>query len=87
MRIVIGIKKDDFGDVVLNQLYKYTMMQQHSNNQSCTSRSAAAITESQKAISHFINHRHEIVVRRASYELKKLKSVHIFLKDSEPWII
>ena len=72
MRIVIGIKKDDFGDVVLNQLYKYTMMQTTFGiiNLALVDLQPRLLNL-KELISHFINHRHEIVVRRTSYELKK----------------
>lgn len=72
MRIVIGIKKDDFGDVVLNQLYKYTMMQTTFGiiNLALVDLQPRLLNL-KELITHFIDHRHDIVVRRTTYELKK----------------
>jgi DNA gyrase subunit A len=72
MRIVVGIKKDDFGDVVLNQLYKYTMMQTTFGiiNLALVDLQPKLLTL-KELISHFVNHRHEVVVRRTQFELRK----------------
>lgn len=72
MRIVIGIKKDDFGDVVLNQLYKFTMMQTTFGiNNLALVNLQPRLLNLKEIISHFIDHRHEVVVRRTSYDLRK----------------
>ena len=72
MRIVIGIKKDGFGDVILNQLYKYTTMQTTFGiiNLALVNLQPKLLNL-KELISHFVDHRHEIVVRRTQYELKK----------------
>lgn len=72
MRIVIGIKKDDFGEVILNQLFKYTMMQSTFgiNNLALVNMQPVQLTL-KELIRHFISHRHDVVVRRTEYELKK----------------
>lgn len=72
MRIVIGIKKDDFGEVILNQLYKLTMMQTSFGiNNLALVNLKPVLLNLKDIISHFINHRHEVIVRRTEYELKK----------------
>lgn len=72
LRIVIGIKKDDFGEIVLNQLYNYTMMQSTFGiiNLALVNLQPRLLNI-KELISHFINHRHDVVVRRTTYELKK----------------
>ena len=72
MRIVIGIKKDDFGEVVLNQLFKYTMMQSTFGiiNLALVKLQPVLLNVKQ-LIEYFVEHRHEVIVRRTSFELKK----------------
>lgn len=72
MRIVVGIKKDDFGDVILNQLFKYTMMQTTFgiNNLALVDLQPRLLSL-KEIISYFIEHRHEVVVRRTTYDLRK----------------
>lgn len=72
MRIVIGIKKDDFGDVVLNQLYKYTSMQSTFGiiNLALVDLKPRQLNL-KELITYFVEHRHEVIVRRTQYELRK----------------
>lgn len=72
MRIVVGIKKDSFGDVILNQLYKYTMMQTTFGiiNLALVDLQPKVLTI-KELINHFVNHRHDVIVKRTNYELKK----------------
>jgi DNA gyrase subunit A len=72
LRIVIGIKKDDFGEIVLNQLYNYTMMQSTFGiiNLALVNLQPRLLNI-KELITHFVEHRHEVVVRRTTYELRK----------------
>jgi DNA gyrase subunit A len=72
MRIVIGIKKDAFGEIILNQLYNYTMMQSTFGiiNLALVNLQPRLLTIKQ-IIQYFIDHRHEVIVRRTTYELRK----------------
>ena len=74
MRIVVGIKKENFGDVVLNQLYKYTSLQSSFgiNNLALVDLHPRLLSL-KEVIEHFINHRHEVVERRTTFELGKAK--------------
>ncbi|MDR2728933.1 MAG: DNA topoisomerase 4 subunit A, partial [Chitinispirillales bacterium] len=74
MRIVVGIKKDDFGDVVLNKLYKYTMLQTTFGiiNLALVNLQPRLLGL-KELMSHFLDHRHNVVVRRTEFELKKAK--------------
>jgi DNA gyrase subunit A len=74
MRIVVGIKKDDFGDVILNQLYKYTQMQTTFGiiNLALVDLQPRVLTI-KEMISYFVDHRHEVIVRRTEYELRKAR--------------
>ncbi|MFP4240891.1 MAG: DNA gyrase subunit A [Chitinispirillaceae bacterium] len=74
MRIVVGVKKDDFGDVVLNKLYKYTNMQTTFGiiNLALVDLQPRLLNV-KEMMSHFLDHRHTVVVRRTEYDLKKAK--------------
>ena len=72
MRIVIGIKKDDFGEVILNQLYKFTSMQSTFGIINLALVNLQPVLLNLKdLIIHFVNHRHDVVVRRTQFELRK----------------
>ena len=72
MRIVIGIKKDDFAEVVLNKLYKFTFLQTTFGiiNLALVN-SKPVLLNLKELLSHFIDHRHSVIVRRTEYDLKK----------------
>lgn len=79
MRIVVGVKKDAFADVVLNQLYKYSMMQTTFGiiNLALVDLQPKQLSL-KELITHFVDHRHEVIVRRTQYDLKKaLERAHI----------
>ena len=72
LRVAIGLKKDQFADVIINQLYKHTRME------SSFGIIFLAIVDNRPellnlkgVLQHFIAHRKEIVVRRTRYDLKK----------------
>ncbi|HEX7510192.1 MAG TPA: DNA gyrase subunit A [Chitinivibrionales bacterium] len=74
MRIVVGIKKEEFGDVVLNQLYKFTSLQSTFaiNNLALVNKQPRQLNL-KELITYFIDHRHEVVTRRTQFELNKAK--------------
>jgi DNA gyrase subunit A len=74
MRIVIGIKKDNFGDVILNQLYKFTSLQDTFaiNNLALVNKQPRQLSL-KEIITYFIEHRHEVVMRRTQFDLAKAK--------------
>ncbi|HML96064.1 MAG TPA: DNA gyrase subunit A [Thermodesulfobacteriota bacterium] len=79
IRIVIEVKRGDYADVVLNQLYKHTPMD--------TSfgiillalvRNQPRVLSLKETINHFIEHRKEVVTRRTQFELAKAEArLHI----------
>ncbi len=72
MRVVIGIKKDDFGEVILNKLFKFTTMQTTFGIINLALVNLQPVLLNLKdLIHHFVNHRHEVIVRRTEFELKK----------------
>ncbi len=72
MRIVVGIKKDGFADIVLNKLYKYTQLQTTFGiNNLALVNMHPRLLSLKDIIQHFIDHRHTVVERRLRYELKK----------------
>jgi len=74
MRIVIGIKKEAFGEIVLNQLYKFTALQSTFgiNNLALVNKRPRQLNL-KEIITCFIDHRHDVVTRRTNYELRKAR--------------
>jgi len=79
MRIVYELKKDAIGNVVLNNLYKYTQLQSSfSVNNVALVKGRPYTLNLKDLIKHFVEHRHEVVVRRTEYELREAqKRAHI----------
>jgi DNA gyrase subunit A len=72
MRIVYELKRDAIPNVVLNMLYKYTALQtSFSVNNIALVKGRPEMLNLRDMIVHFVDHRHEVVVRRTQYELKK----------------
>ncbi len=74
MRIVVELKRDAIPQVVLNQLYKHTQMQ------STFGTILLALVDGvprvmtlRQLLLHFIDHRHDIVVKRSQFDLRKAK--------------
>ncbi len=79
MRIVIDIKKDEISNVVLNKLYKYTQLQSSfSVNNIALVNGRPRLLNLKQLIHYFVEHRHDVVVRRTQYELEQAeKRAHI----------
>jgi DNA gyrase subunit A len=79
MRIVIILKKDTMGNVVLNQLLKYTQLQtSFSVNNIALVAGRPKVLNLKQLILHFVNHRHTVIVRRTEYDLEQAeKRAHI----------
>lgn len=72
MRIVYELKRDAIPNVVLNKLYKYTALQtSFSINNICLVNGRPQLLNLKSMISNFVDFRHEVVVRRTQYELRK----------------
>src|SRR6056297_377086 len=72
MRIVYELKRDAIPNVVLNMLYKYTALQtSFSVNNVALVKGRPEMLNLKDMIVHFVDHRHEVIVRRTKYELKK----------------
>ncbi len=72
MRIVFEIKRDAIANVVLNKLFKYTSLQtSFSVNNICLVKGRPELLNLKSMISNFVEFRHEVVVRRTQYELRK----------------
>ena len=72
MRIVYEIKRDAIPNVVLNKLYKYTSLQtSFSVNNIALVKGRPVVLNLKDLILHFVDHRHDVVVRRSKFELKK----------------
>ncbi len=79
MRIVYEIKRDAITNVVLNNLFKYTELQtSFSVNNIALVGGRPMMLNIKDMIVHFVDHRHEVVVRRTKYELLQAeKRAHI----------
>jgi DNA gyrase subunit A len=72
MRIVYILKRDAIPNIVLNTLYKHTALQSSfSVNNIALVNGRPQMLNLKDMIHHFVEHRHEVVVRRTEYELKK----------------
>ncbi len=72
MRIVYMLKRDAIPNIVLNMLYKYTALQSSfSVNNIALVNGRPQLLNLKELIHHFVEHRHEVVVRRTKYELRK----------------
>ncbi|MDL1913287.1 MAG: DNA gyrase subunit A [Bergeyella sp.] len=74
LRIVYELKNDAIPNVVLNILYKYTSLQtSFSVNNIALVKGKPEQLNLKDIIHHFVDHRHEVIVRRAEYERRKAK--------------
>ena len=79
MRIVYILKRDAIPNIVLNKLYKYTALQNSfSVNNIALVKGRPMLLTLKEMIKYFVEHRHEVIVRRTKYELKQAqKRAHI----------
>jgi DNA gyrase subunit A len=79
MRIVFEIRKDAMASVVLNQLYKHSALQTSFGvNNVALVKGRPMMLNLKDMVQHFVEHRHEVVVRRTQFELDEaLKRAHI----------
>ncbi|RKD16056.1 DNA gyrase subunit A [Pelobium manganitolerans] len=79
MRIVYEIKRDGNAAIVLNNLYKYTALQtSFSVNNIALVKGRPMLLNLKDLIRHFVDHRHEVVIRRTQFELAEAeKRAHI----------
>jgi DNA gyrase subunit A len=79
MRIVYELKRDAISSVVLNNLYKHTQLQtSFSVNNVALVKGRPLTLNLKDMIVHYVNHRHEVVIRRTEYELREAeKRAHI----------
>jgi DNA gyrase subunit A len=78
LRIVIELRRDAIPRVLLNQLYKHTAMQSTFGvimlalvPDSQTGRLVPKVMPLKEVLEHYIKHRHDVIVRRAQFELDK----------------
>jgi DNA gyrase subunit A len=79
MRIVIILKKDATANVVLNNLYKFSSLQtSFSVNNIALVRGRPKTLNTKDLIHYFVNHRHEVIIRRTKFDLDQAeKRAHI----------
>jgi DNA gyrase subunit A len=72
MRVVYELKRDAVPNVVLNTLYKYTQLQSSfSVNNIALVKGRPQMLNLKDLIHYFVEHRHDVVIRRAQYDLRK----------------
>ena len=79
MRVVYILKRDAIPNIVLNKLFKYTALQNSfSVNNIALVKGRPMLLTLKEMIKYFVEHRHEVVVRRTEYELRQAnKRAHI----------
>ncbi|MEQ9299653.1 MAG: DNA gyrase subunit A [Cyclobacteriaceae bacterium] len=79
LRVVYDLKRDAIPNVVLNNLYKYTQLQSSFGvNNVALVKGRPQTLNLKDMIKHFVDHRHEVVIRRTEYELAEAeKRAHI----------
>ena len=72
MRVVYILKRDAIPNIVLNKLYKYTALQSSfSVNNIALVKGRPQLLNLKEMILHFVEHRHDVVIRRTKFELRK----------------
>ena len=94
MRIVFEIKRDAQAEVVLNQLYQHSMLQStYGVMMLAIVKGRPELLNLKQMLQHYIDHRHEVVLRRTRYDLDKAESrAHVlaglrFALDHIDWVI
>jgi DNA gyrase subunit A len=79
MRIVIELKRDAVSEIVINQLYKHTALQESFGiNMLAIADGKPRLLNLKEALKAFIDHRKEVVTRRTAYDLRKAEErLHI----------
>ena len=80
LRVVVEYRRDANGSVILNQLYKYTQLQDTcAVNMQAIVGGVPKVLTLKEVLTHYITHQQEVVVRRVKFDLQKaLKEMHIF---------
>lgn len=74
MRIVVDIKRDANANVILNKLFKMTALQSSfSVNCIALVKGRPRLLSLKECVKHFVNHRHDVTIRRTKYDLRKAK--------------
>ena len=72
MRIVVDVKRDANANVILNKLYKMTAMQSSfSVNSIALVNGRPRLLTLKECVKYFVEHRHDVTIRRTKYDLKK----------------
>jgi len=79
LRIVFDLKRDSIPNIVLNQLFKFTPLQtSFSVNNIALVKGRPEMLNLKQMIEYYVEHRHEVVVRRTEYDLEEArKKAHI----------
>lgn len=80
VRVVIDVKRDFQGDIVLNNLYKYTQLEDTFGiyNLAMVNRTQPTLLTLKDMIRHYVDHRLDVILRRTQFDLKKARArMHI----------
>jgi len=81
LRVVYELKRDAITNVVLNKLYQYTQLQtSFSVNNICLVKGRPMLLNLKQLIEYFVEHRHDVVIRRTRYELNEAENGRTSLK-------
>ncbi len=94
MRIVFEVKRDAQAEVVLNQLYQHSMLQStYGVMMLAIVKGRPELLNLKQMLQHYIDHRHEVILRRTRFELDKAEArAHVlaglrFALDHIDWVI
>jgi len=72
MRIVVDVKRDANANVILNKLFKMTQLQSSfSVNNIALVKGRPRLLTLKECVKYFVEHRHDVTIRRTQYDLKK----------------
>ncbi len=80
MRIVIELKRDAISEVILNNLYKFTQLQDTFSiyNLALVNRTQPTLLPLKDLIRHYVDHRLDVILRRTEFDLRKAQArMHI----------
>jgi DNA gyrase subunit A len=85
MRIVIELKRDAVGEIVVNKLYKHTLLQStFGMNMLAIVHGRPQVLDLKSALEHYLAHRRVVTIRRTQYDLRKARQrLHIL----EGWLL
>ena len=78
MRVVYEVERDAIPNIVLNKLFKYTQLQSSFSVNNIALVKVGPNSNLKQLIEHYVDHRHDVVVRRTQYDLEQAEKERIY---------